>query len=769
MKRMKLNWRALVCSICLLFVTTFALSACGAKPNKDDLTLVSVTLTGIPTQYQVGETVDFSAAKLEFKYKSGTSVNYEMEQGEIGVAWDDRQATTKFVLDLGDLSRDVLTDADVGTYAITCDLGFDTYTVLTITVVQPVNYDYSQAYELLSFNADLVKNYEENRTNTKGGEGAIFTQSANGVYAVGDDNPFYLRPTVRLMPTNGSIQDATSPALFHVDLTVTDQNQQPVDSAKYTFDNETYGIQFTDGQCVGEVYTLTMTPHDFAADELVAAGVEAEIVLQVQVFDGWNAYDASDLARMNMVDLNQAISLQTCKNSAEEVWFNANTKQYEERHLYTVWNEYFQANGIENRPINGIFIHNNITVTENDLPQAYLISADEANARKTDGCDTSGAVGTIRDDVYLYTKYLPQASDTFTMNGNYWQIDFSQLQIQQTYFEDDELKFYNKGDEHHALNRSQAFAFIGQQFRDNYIGDYVANGGYADLAAAAAGNGLVTIDNLKLIGNAENFDKTDDARKMDGASTFCGLCATGKATLQVNNCLVSKFLDGFTGRYGSYNLIISNSKCFDCASTGIQLPGSSGNAVTNSVFKRFGGPCIITSSQDHDDVATPSGITIDADSVFESYVNGEETYFSIYNAQTLVTTFMAYNDGITTKGASIVKDVDGKKKINFVCLAMTTAFLGGTKVPTVTVNYGQHEMDTQALATAGAVVLGDGASAVVKYEDTAKHLGFATTNPAECTMLNGEAFQPDGLLSAQFPIPSTSCKIYAIFGLYPAA
>ena len=430
MKEQSMKRFGLVMLSVLMLLLSVVLFACNKKDEKE---VSSVTLEGLKDAYYITEEVDLSSVKLNVVYDDESTDTLDKFEVDLAENEQPKEGTEFILYTNGLISADGLRE---GEYQISCLIVGESEPRALKTV--EVNEDMSLVYNLGEFSKpQFVQDYEDNLSvseasgdviDAEGYEETAF-MSTGDVYAVGDDNEFIFKPKFNL------ISKATgTPVSADIAVNVSlkdEETDEVVGSEIYSFNEETYGFSFTES-AIGKTFTLTMTPTDWDLTELEMNPIE----FTFSVNDGYNVYDALDLGRINLfndtAERLQAIKANgylggTYSTSVRKIFFFGADAQtpYSNLNYYDLWEEFLTEKGEENlEEINGVYLHGNISVQMEDLPEEYFISREELSYHNK---TSDYALNSIRDFAFLYNHYLVDSE--FVFNGNLFAVDFSDLKV----------------------------------------------------------------------------------------------------------------------------------------------------------------------------------------------------------------------------------------------------------------------------------------------------------------------------------------------------
>ena len=736
---MKKTLLSLACVGFLAFVGIFTVG-CGDKGPK---AVESVQANNLPSYYHVTDTVDFSNVTLDVVYDNEEETTLTIKELDIPV--EEAQEGTQFVLYTDGLST-MSGELTEGSYTITCQVvGFEgEFTLGTIEVSDNQNL----IYDVASFIApQFVETYNTNISAT-GAEDAFYNVSE--AYTVGDDNAFRFKPEVTFM-LKGT-DEIVAVDTFNVDARVylvdgSSKAEITNDDSYYTYSD--FEFDFTE-KAVGNTFEISMTMTDFTTDFAGQALTPVSFTFKVE--DGWNAYDALDLARINITDVDP-----TGYARATSQAIFPGTNGYESRSFYTIWEEYLQDKiGGDLSAINGIYFHSNISVTTTDLPEIFFISPEES----------SYAQGSLRDYTFIYSHLL---DDDFTINGNYFMLNLSDIPVGLSNTRKDGFVYTSLND--HDAGHSTVFAFSG--LLDN-SSTYTA-----------------TIKNLNTIGNTGKVLSSGEGASEEEQNEL--LTASGglifvksmHGTTYIDNCIAKEYLIAWFPESTQFNDVgnmhLDYVKTYDCFNSAFFSFASDDNTIQNSEFKRFGGPAILLVSdadQAQDDNVSEEdirygGVTVDENTIIENYVAGNEAWFAMQTGASQIATQLIGLDAVLNAYQNTMlyeREVNGSTNdyINLICLIMDQGYLGGEDHVYGDFAWGEAGADNVPFSTYSTIVdqaLTAGGNRAPIFMTNAGDASLF--NGSNLTFLNdaGTANHLDGdLLYFVYPI-NASCQVGAVLGL----
>ena len=652
----------IVLSVCLI-----GFSACGGS-NKGK-TIQGAEAVGLKAYYHVSETIDFASVKIKVTYDDKSTT--ELTKGEVDIDSTNAKADTQFVLGTNGLSAQQGGSLTAGEYKITCQIVGDKtntkYELMTVIV----STDMSLVYDLQLFEApQFIDTFNENNQSSATNESNFYKTTD---YYVGDDNAFVLNPVLKLMSKkDASIATVTDfKANVKVEIKGADAFSEVTDDTYFNYAD--FKFDFKES-AIGHKFRITMTPAEFDAD--FAGNPIQPVVFTVVVADGYNVYDAVDLGRINIFSDNVKNQITTNNDSwsrddvSWSVFYNAENNTRVSKKYSELWNTFLTSKGkTDLQPVNGIFIHNDINVTPNDIPSEYFVGTAEASAN-----GVSKAAGSLRDRTEIYTHYL---ENDFTFNGNLFKVDFSAIpwcrnntDYDAFYFPDD------SADTHATPGHATAFVMANKSDESNDTKAYFIN--------------------VEAVGNTLNAAVTaNEGEDLLAAGGLIMIKSITTTTVAENNIAKGWMIAWFAEMTDNINSLEMNYiKTYDCFNSGIYNYGSEKNTLANSEFKRFGGPVILATS-----IATDSGekrdgvgFTIDKDTTtLESFVNGTEAWFTIVKANTIVAPFFALDQLFNAYGNTVLQTQEGKNYMNMIAICLDSDTVTSTDPTYATLEYGNNK------------------------------------------------------------------------------
>ncbi|MCH5180538.1 MAG: hypothetical protein J1F32_04955 [Erysipelotrichales bacterium] len=387
-------------------------------------------------------------------------------------------------------------------------------------------------------------------------------------YTVGDDNKFNVKPRVDFLDEN--LMPAI-PSEWSYEIEILKKNDSDAfvalgenDLARYveSIDNKNCDIDFKE-EAVGETFKIVVAPEGLSNSQKGDEDYYADIV--VKVVDGFNAYAPKELG-----------------------YYDNRTNDQGK-----AWKAFKEENGLDpDYKPNSIVLHNDIKVTENDVPSVFFYNEGDEDLPKGEG-----VVGSLRDYAELYLRQFDTSDEDFALYGNYFTLNFTGFPLvkRERDHEEDETR----------LVISHAVAFRAEP----------KNGAY---------DKQFTYRDINIFGNAQRKEDTD----LGGGLIFNK--THDMKALAENVITRAWFITYFTQNAHS-DYVVNYCKSYDNYNSFIYSWG--GNLVgKNSEMIGAGGPVVL---QDHTNIGKSSESvpsTKFENCKLESLVAGTEGWFSSFGA-----------------------------------------------------------------------------------------------------------------------------------------
>ena len=561
--------------------------------NVYDVLTSIVIKSGVADTVYVGGTLDISGLVLTLNYRSGATLDITQGFNVTNISTEQEGDQTLIV---------------------------EYQTLQTEKVVKVI-----KNYTIIGYNdPTFVTTYKTNSTTQNtytatGSTGIKGFTDLNNEYIVGDDNAFVYQPIMQVKNADNTTAELTE---FKASIKVYIYN---LENSSYEIleenvenyvqiDDTIHTFQFT-ASAVGKKFKIEVLP--YSVSEAEKDKVEAS-VFEFRVIDGWNAYSAKDLS---LID-NQ----------------NASGK----------WTEYKTANNIDlNAQINAIILHNNISITDADLPAVHFLT--EAEVATTDA-DYPRAIGSLKDSTkqdlgYIYKRVL-SSGQTFTIEGNYFTLSAQDISLIVRQEKSGVLTIVGEGEA--LTTHTSLFGFFG--------------------SSANAEMSSYVLNNLALFGNTK---KTEEVA-LSGGVMFAKANETNfTAYNNLSQCwFISYMFEGAT-TYGD-NVVNTLNKvnCFDSYNTIMYLWGARQVNIQDSILIGAGGPVMICDHVENNETTGAGGYISNVkvtNSKLESFVAGSEGWFATYEGSSaLASQIKAFSPLFEAMGKTLC-DATGSK-INLVAV-----------------------------------------------------------------------------------------------------
>ncbi len=556
--KMKLLISALVVGLSVIVLV-------GCSCAKINITTLTIDRASIQTEYTLGEEVDIAGLKVTAKYSNNKTKLFTLSDFNTNLNSITQEVDGSRVFNQLGQKELIVTHKETGktaktalyVYADESEMGVE---ITGVSLPSSINAGYLTNIQAAAPGADEKEKQQEYKIRNNG-------------YVVGLDNEFKFLPVVqaRNIETDESIvlDRFTSYSYLQLkDLTTNEFNYiDEEDLSDYVIiDNLNSTYQFTEN-ALGKTFKLSVRPFNIDEadyDDFTTTPFEFTVV------EGWNAYSAADLSRID--NLNNSY-----------------------------WSEYKTDKGVGNEAISALILHNDITITASDLPTAYIWQTnDEHTTIGGSNYVNIGEPGSLKDWLTLYS-YTSEEGDSFTLKGNYFTIDASQIPLVTSVINDTWM----------STPHTFLFGIGGDKINSakKLVGDF-------------------TFENLSILGNsARSEGQLGEGGLSIILSTSKNLTLDNTITTSSNRILFS--LGKWENDENITTTLIKNSKGFDSYSSMVELSGANAQII-NSEYKGAGGPLILLLHQAASSRPTTyySTLNIDALSKLENYVSGEEAWFT---------------------------------------------------------------------------------------------------------------------------------------------
>ena len=501
-------------------------------------------------------------------------------------------------------------------------------------------------YEKNTNSLDKVANIQTNNNPSK----TSYYENEQGTrdyYKVGNQNEFKALVTGKVTDERGRDEIINNPSVkVSVELYEDGQYVAISDSdlANHVAINKAEGkYQFTTA-AAGNRYKLTVSP-----DETMYSDISeycSDVVMEIEVINGYNVYTKEELS---LFDNQQA----------------------------SAWSEIRTAAGIENVKANGIALHSNITITNDDVPASFKYSEARINQYLEEypedfskwctkkGIDSAEGKALLTDSLIdvttLYQRLTAPTDPEFRFEGNYFNIDTQQVKqvyafwssikngtVNTEYVPDDPLK---------GCDGSHA-----QLFGINDSDDF----------ESIETGSKVTFKNVTIFGNG---DRSDDDKYLGGLITL----KLRSVDFLAQNVITSKSFVTFMPMVNknSHKTVMHLDRCknFDSYNSLLYVWGTEDNLITNSFMVGAGGAiALLDEVNAHNTSASTHGTPkVDCyNCFFENPLTGLEPWFVNHKASALVQMMQAFgaNDAWIGRNAK-----DHGEHMNIITTDGTTNYI----------------------------------------------------------------------------------------------
>lgn len=355
---------------------------------------------------------------------------------------------------------------------------------------------------------------------------------------------------------------------------------------------------------------------------------EYAVEYEVSVVDGYNVYEAWELLYMD--------------NSTDAVCYN---------NYFHFWDEMKAEKEITYSP-NALIIQADLALTAEDLPASFLWSDADERLSQSDS-DYERAKGSLKDYSTLFFHSIEENGE-FHIYGNLFSIDTSAIPV--VVREDDNITA-----EGMCISHSQLF----------YI--------YSTATSESS------IENLSILGNAP---KVEDKQKAGGL-IFAKIEGSKHLT---QNVISSGFFITFFPNFTLDEYVVNQCKAYDGFNSFIYNWGSPNVTIKNSELIGCGGPIVIQDHIHKGEENESVGAVVFENCTIESYVNGQEGWFTVVGASSLVPLIKQLDAIFNAAGKSFLKTkTDGTNTYTYMNLIVvnksgsaqsftTEAISGSTKI-----------------------------------------------------------------------------------------
>lgn len=635
-------------ALCLsVGLSVVAAAGCGGGSYK--MTDFVVNTAMVDLEYEVGETVDFSALEMYAMYSDSTKEDVAVDAVRFyldGVDITDnlskitesagvKQITIKYERNHGKLEKTITIVVKEGEGETPVVINIDSY---------------NKPKFLADYQASLA-----NATNDKTAENfeSVFFTSENNVYVVGDDNAFKFIPQASRIDFEADeevilenfVADTT---VWHVSGCVLMELEKRATAEKdvyeyylgedhYMTENAAKNEYRFETAALGQVLKISVLPdaNVYDYDDSVTP-----ISMEFKVVDGFNIYNEKELCVLD--------------NSGR-----------------TIWDGIKGELGLLNVNPNAIVLHQNTLLTEDAVPSAlkytladdYKVVYKDVATGKTGTPEDFGLTRTYlwnayQGDIYALYDHTVSAGQEFAFYGNYFELDMSKMPLVAAF----EPTGVSGDSEAYYGNDFSNTTFLHLSGQSGSTGDADENFSFYNLAV----RGNAKAEQLVIDDETEG---TQGDKLVYGGGLIFTKVRNMKASydnVRTYTCFISLFADP------NSEIHYNQTKCYDSFQNAIFIWGKANINVTNSFFKRAGGPVIIMNhvnpEKENPEERIPQ-LTVDENSEMEAYLTGSEVWFSVVQATTVVDSIKGMDALFNPLGKTILKD----GALNIVALVMRDA------------------------------------------------------------------------------------------------
>lgn len=568
--------KALICLLAALMILSgVLLVACNAD-------VVAIAIEGAPESVKRGETIDYSAISIVVSYNDETQQKFKLTDD--GVSYNEIDTST------------------TGNKTLTV-----TYKHASAQAV--IRVEESQQFDdnLLVIAFDNARGYIEYQLAIKdkaNKETEFYDKTV--AYTVGTDNGYRFLPQITV-DVEGEDVVLTDVNTEYTLYRLVNGSFVKVDDVSPWLSKVENNVYYFTQEAEGEVFRLDVTLGDrfeFIDDEM-----SRTVSQQFRVVSGYNVYDA--------------LGLSVLDNRNNESWKDIKSVQLP-------WDD---------KPLSGygdvkqVILHNNITVTADNLPSNYFWQEGEP-AKKEGGTSFNDANSNVQEHLRKYLVgslkecYLGEeweheddteqrglyVSNGIGLSGNYLRLSYdSGLGLDGII---PERGIYIVHDYKQTTGATRSYP-------ESHYSFLCYTHAIEGLEEAGI-NGTRTIENVYFVGQTQ---KTDDNTLPVGLMMMTG----DMANVRINNVIgLQWYCNATLDGVGVGTISIDKCKFYDSFSQMVFSWGLQRIDITGSEMKRAGGPLLILQTRTND-IDRETVVNIDDASNMESYLKGSEMWFQINN------------------------------------------------------------------------------------------------------------------------------------------
>lgn len=329
----------------------------------------------------------------------------------------------------------------------------------------------------------------------------------------------------------------------------------------------------------------------------------------------------------------------------------------------TDWDAFKNEKGIANYSPAGIVLHGNIHIGVNDVPASFfhVSTKDVTYTNSVTGATSVAPAGTryLKDWTMVYKR---TGTADFVIQGNFFNIDTKNFPLIPSPAVFDSDLEYDYGNDY-----SNASLFMFESISANY-------------GERPEDPSDVLIENVSFIGNASRDNWVDENGSLVTAGGLILIKSSRHTTTTLNNVLNNSFFIAYFPDFTGY-MFLNDCKCFDSYQNAAFVWANSQFIVNDSFLSGSGGPLVIAMSIE-DNGLYHNPITKFNNTKLDNHITGEEVWFKAVGATAIVPQIKALGSGVNTMlekagamfGASFKGSwVDAKGQMNIKAVLMPEA------------------------------------------------------------------------------------------------
>lgn len=456
-------------------------------------------------------------------------------------------------------------------------------------------------------------------------------------YLVGSDSAFYFSPKVTIRNKDGRVvYDEAGEIKIAAEVYILNGEEYELldnPGVYVDIDQNKASFDFTE-QAVGKKFKLAVRPDALTSAQMQEGNIEKYTKqFEFKVVEGYNVYSVAELL----------------------LWDNRNDNGY-------IWEgheqageaiaEFLQTKGITADPkqLKGLVLQTNLDVKKEDLPSCFFYSP-ETDPEVFASLDPESEKyknlnGSLKDGVYFAYRKLGK-NGTFFLEGNYYTISVENIPkiVKQN---TDTAYTKDPGD---VIAHTKLLWAVGEAGTNEESVSYTE---------------CIDIKNVNLVGNCNRQDDVWSGGMIFYESVF--------AKTNITNTIARRwYITAFTDQCADNHQLTLDKVIFEDDYNSIIYSCGGILDVKDSILRGAGGPVIIA---DHLAPESQNGregaggwitkITVDDNSILQSYVTGQEGWFASMGAQGAASTIASIDTLFNYFNRTYLTEVNGKKCMNLV-------------------------------------------------------------------------------------------------------